>query len=155
MQQTDLTANSEKNVEAAVELSPIIQKLFSFKVLVWVFPHTFTIYLIHGFVFWSLGSWLCIKLAIHELPYWLNLSLVALCCYMVMTLSLPLLTPVVETLGKTLTKDIWVSASEQPPPRQTTLYPFPSGFLFDRYETPHEGKESKDVRIGNMKDPEP
>lgn len=93
-------------IQAAVELSPVIQKLFSFKALVWVSPHTFTIYLIHGFVFWSLGSWLCIKLATHELPYWLNLSLVALCCYTVITLSLPLLTPVVETLGKTLTKDI-------------------------------------------------
>lgn len=142
-------------IQAAVELSPLIQKIFSFKALTWVFPHTFTIYLIHGFVFWSLGSWLCISFAARDMYHWLNIGLVALCCYTVMTLSLPLLTPVVETVGKTFTKDIWQSAREEPAPRQPTLYPFPSGFLSDRDVTPHEGKELKDAKIENMIDPEP
>lgn len=34
-----------------VELRPWVQKIFSFKLLLWVFPHIFTIYLIHGLIF--------------------------------------------------------------------------------------------------------
>ncbi len=142
-------------IQAAVELSPIIQKVFSFRVLVWVFPHIFTIYLLHGFVFWSLGSWLCIVFAVHGIRYWLNLLIVAICCFTVIAISLPVLTPLLDGLGKSVTQDIWEFAHEDPVPRRPTLHPFPPRFLFDRYETPHEGKESKDVKIENMKDPEP
>lgn len=127
------------SIQAAVELSPLIQKVFSFRVLVWIFPHIFTIYLLHGFVFWSLGSWLCVAFAVHGLSYWSNLVIVAICCYTVITLSLPVLTPMLDGLGKSITKDIWQFAHEEPVPRWPTLHPFPPGFLFDRYETPHEG----------------
>ncbi len=141
-------------IQAAIELSPFIQKIFSFRVLVWIFPHIFTIYLLHGFVFWSLGSWMCVALAVHGLSYWLNLLIVAISCYTVIAISLPVLTPLLDGLGKSITRDIWQFAHEDPVPRRPTLHPFPPGFLFDRYETPHEGNESKDVKIQNMKDPE-
>jgi len=34
-----------------VELSTWVQKLLSLKVLIWIFPHIMTVYLIHGFIF--------------------------------------------------------------------------------------------------------
>ena len=138
--------------QAAVEISPLIQKIFSGRFLVLVFPHIFTIYLLHGFIFWSLGAWLCITLAVHGLPYWANLLVVAAVCYTTIALCLPFLTPVVETLGKSITGDIWMMAREEPVLKKPTLWPFDPSFLLDRYETEHDGKKTKDVKIGNMKD---
>jgi hypothetical protein len=110
--------------QAVVELSPWVQKVFSFQMLVYVFPHIFTIYLIHGFVFWSLGSMICVFLARRGLPYWANISVVAVCSYAAIVMMLPFLTPVVETLGKNLTKGVWEDASEEPAHRKPTMYPF-------------------------------
>lgn len=141
--------------QAAVELSPLIQKLFSNKLLVLIFPHIFTIYLFHGFIFWSLGSFLCIQLAVHGLPYWANLSIVAVVCYSTLALSLPILTPMVEITGKTITQGIWRSAREESVKRKPTLWPFGREFLLDRYVTEHEGKKTKDATINQLKDSEP
>jgi hypothetical protein len=119
--------------QGIVELSPFIQKVFSSKVILWAFPHVYTIYLIHGFVFWSLGAWLCVMLSAMGLPYWANLLVVGLACYTVIILSLPLMTPVVEALGINIVKHIWRNAYEQPPKRRATLFPFP-GDLLAKYD---------------------
>ncbi|MDI1492338.1 MAG: hypothetical protein OHK93_003551 [Ramalina farinacea] len=138
--------------QVVVELSPVVQKLLSFKLIVFVFPHIFTIYLFHGFIFWSLGSFLCIQFSVAGLQYWLNILLVAICCYTALALSLPLLTPVVEGLGKSITGDIWKDAREDPVPRQPTLYPFRRDLFLARYQTPHDN--SRDMTITKIKDPE-
>ena len=141
--------------QAAVELSPFIQAIFSNKLLVFIFPHIFTIYLLHGFIFWSLGSFLCIQLAVHGLPYWANLSIVAVACYSAIALSLPICTPMVEITGKTITQSIWRSAREESVKKKPTLWPFGGDFLLDRYVTEHEGKKTKDATIDQLKDTEP
>jgi hypothetical protein len=110
--------------QGIVELSPGIQKAFSSKAILWAFPHVYTIYLIHGFVFWSLGAWLCVTLSSIGLPYWANLLIVAVACYAAIALSLPLLTPAMEVLGIRLVRWIWSDAHEQPPKRRATLFPF-------------------------------
>jgi Glycosyl hydrolases family 16 len=115
--------------QGIVELSPFIRKVFSSKVILWAFPHVYTIYLIHGFVFWSLGAWLCVVLSGIGLPYWANLLVVGPACYAVIILSLPLVTPVVEDLGINVVKLIWRDAYEQPPKRRATLFPFPRDLL--------------------------
>ncbi|KAL1876166.1 hypothetical protein Plec18167_005430 [Paecilomyces lecythidis] len=118
--------------QVLVELSPLVQKMLSFKLFVLLFPHIFTIYLIHGFVYWSLGATICVQLSAMGLPYWANMLIVAVCCYAVIFLSLPLLTPVVETLGKNMTADIWRFAHEKPPIRKPTLYPFDKNLILNR-----------------------
>ena len=132
-------------LQAAVELSPFIQKLFSPKLLMLIFPHIYTIYLFHGFIFWTFGSWLCAFLAIRGLSYWTNILVVALCSYAVLALSAPLVTPVLDSLGKSVTMDVWREAHEEPAPRHPTLYPFPRGLLLDREEVSWERKPSKDI----------
>lgn len=141
--------------QAAVEISPIIQTLLSNKFLVLIFPHIFTIYLLHGFVFWSIGSFLCIQLATRGVPYWANLSIVAVVCYSTIALSLPFMTPMVEIMGKTITQSIWRSAREESVKKKPTLWPFGGDFLLDRYVTEHEGKKTKDATVDQLKDPEP
>ena len=129
--------------QALVELSPLVQKALSFKFFVYVFPHIFTIYLIHGFIYWSLGAMICVYLSAHGFPYWLNLLIVAICCYSTLVASLPLLTPVVETLGKNVTSNIWLFASQRPAPRRPTLYPFPDDLLSCRGTTALDENLSK------------
>ena len=122
-------------LQAVVGLSPTVQRILSNKLFMLIFPHVFTIYLIHGFIFWTFGSWLCIFLAVRGLSYWSNILVVGLCCYTILALSVPLVTPVLDCLGKTITKEIWRQAREDPAPRHPTLYPFPRDLFLNRHET--------------------
>jgi hypothetical protein len=139
--------------QVLTELSPVVQKILSFRLFVLVFPHIFTIYLIHGFVYWSLGATLCVQLAALGLPYWANLLIVGVCCYSVIFLSLPFLTPVVETLGKNITADIWKFAHEKPPTRKPTLYPYDQDLILNREDgltaTAKVREKVKDKRASN------
>ena len=129
-------------IYALVELSALVQKIFSLRVLIWIFPHVFTIYLIHGFVFWSIGSAICVSLAGRGITYFGNLLIVAACCYASLFASLPFLTPIVEQLGKNVTAVVWQFANQTPAPRRPTLYPFPENFLFVRNETEAEDEQT-------------
>jgi hypothetical protein len=112
------------SMQTVVEICRPLQKVLSAKVLQWIFPHIFTIYLIHGFIFWSVGSWAMVTLFSYGLPYWLCVLLVAIICYGTLFASLPILTPPIELLGKNLTLRLWELASQEPPPRRPTTYPF-------------------------------
>ena len=115
-----------------VEWSSWFQKVISVKIVLWLFPHIFTIYLFHGFIFWSVGSAVCIKLSSAGVPYWVNMLITAFVTYTVLYLTLPIITPVVEALGKSVTNSIWASASEPPAPKRNTLYPFPNDLFTSR-----------------------
>lgn len=128
-------------MQAIVELSTVVQKILSFPVLVWVFPHIFTIYLIHGFIFWSWGAWLCVFLAGKGFVYWLNILLVGVTSYAVIILSLPIVTPAIEILGRDITINIWDFANEKPPPKHDTLYPF------NKNELGMQGEKSEEQRV--------
>jgi hypothetical protein len=120
------------SLQSLIELSPLFQKIFSCKPLTLIFPHIFTIYLLHGIVFWSLGSMICVFLSSHGLVYAVNILIVFICCYAALGLSLPIVTPIVDVLGKSLTASIWEHASETPPPRRATLFPFEKEMLLSR-----------------------
>ncbi|KAH6664461.1 hypothetical protein B0J14DRAFT_551896 [Halenospora varia] len=124
------------SLQALIELSPLIQAVFSCRALTWVFPHIFTIYLLHGLIFWSLGATICVFLHVLHWPYALNILLTATCCYAALVFSLPILTPLVELLGKNLTSGIWENARDVPPPRRATLFPYGKELLLDREENP-------------------
>ena len=123
-------------LQALVELSPLMQSFFSFKLLLYVFPHIYTLYLIHGFIFWSLGPTVFTYLSANGFVYWVMVIVVAVCCYGALFFSVFLLTPIVNTLGNG--DNIWMFAHETPSPRRPTLYPFPSNFLFVRQENTQE-----------------
>jgi hypothetical protein len=136
-------------LQAFIELNGVAQKALSVKFFTLVFPHIFTIYLIHGFIFWSIGSMLCVFLSTKGVTYSLNIAIVALVCYTTLVLILPILTPVVETLGKNVTGNIWRYASEKPAPRRPTIYPFKKDLLLVRSE---EEKENEKERADIEKD---
>lgn len=111
-------------MQAIVEISPALQKVLSCSLLQKIFPHIFTIYLIHGFIFWSIGSWAMCTLFEYGLPYWLCCLLVAIICYGSLFASLPLLTPPIEAAGKSFTANLWEHASQEPLRRKPTTFPF-------------------------------
>ena len=121
------------SLQLVVELCKPVQTVLGW--LTPIFPHIYTIYLIHGFIFWSLGSWLCIKLFSLGLSYWLNLVIVAACCYSVLAIAVLFLTPVIDALGTHLTSSIWRFAHEVPAPRRPTLFPFSKDILLLRNQS--------------------
>ncbi|KAI9798118.1 MAG: hypothetical protein M1835_004207 [Candelina submexicana] len=135
--------------QAVIELSPLIQNVFSIRPLTWLSRHTYTIYLIHGFIFWSLGSWLCIAIAVRGWPYWLNILIVAIACYGVLIITLPALTPIVEVLGAKSARHLWYFAYELPAPRRATLFPFPQDMLYLEH-TVVSGDQRSSTRKGSI-----
>jgi hypothetical protein len=106
-----------------VEISIWAQKFFSTKPFLLLFPHVFTIYLIHGLVWWSIGSLACVYFASIGLEYWVNILLVALISYSTLFAILPIVTPVMDMLGKEFTRNIWLGASEEPVKWKPTAWP--------------------------------
>jgi hypothetical protein len=111
-------------MQMVVEISPAVQKVLSVKPLQWLFPHVFTIYLIHGFIFWSIGSWACVSIFSYGAPYWLAGLMTGIICYGTLFACLPLLTPPIEAVGKNFTLSLWGYASQEPIKRKPTSYPF-------------------------------
>lgn len=129
-------------MQAIVEISPAVQWVLSRKCFLVIFPHIFTIYLLHGLVFWTWGSWLMIFIATRGIPYSINVAVVGVTSYAVLFMSLPIITPIIEALGKDITSLVWQSASEKNPPRRRTLFPFPDDLLSkrDSEDMAEEGK---------------
>ncbi|KAF2198032.1 hypothetical protein GQ43DRAFT_451299 [Delitschia confertaspora ATCC 74209] len=119
-------------LQAIVELSIVIQSILSFRIFLFLFPHIFTIYLLHGIVFWSWGSWLLIVLAERDFSYGISVTIVGMTSYTVIFLILPIATPIIETLGKDITAQVWRNASEKSPPKRRTLFPFPEDLFSSR-----------------------
>ncbi|KAF1950429.1 hypothetical protein CC80DRAFT_426977 [Byssothecium circinans] len=130
-------------MQAIVELSPAVQWVLSIRPLLVLFPHIFTIYLMHGLVFWTWGSWLMIFIANRGISYSVNVVAVGVTSYAVLFAILPIVTPVIEALGKDITALCWMSATEKPPPKRRTLFPFPDDLFVRR------GKGSEDTGSGN------
>ncbi len=119
-------------LQVIVELSTWVQWFLSLPVFIWIFPHIMTIYLIHGFVFWSLGAWLCITLSVIGLPYWANMLVVVVVCYAVLLMVSVLITLVTEKTAQAACRNSWRWASEEPVPKLTTLFPYPKDQFLNR-----------------------
>ena len=119
-------------MQGLVELSTFIQWLLSTPPFLVLFPHVFTIYLIHGLIFWTWGSWLMVLLAGRDFPYGINVAVVGVTSYVLLFLCLPVVTPVIEALGKDFTAMVWMTAQHKSPPRRPTLFPFPKDLFTAR-----------------------
>ncbi|KZM21138.1 uncharacterized protein EKO05_0008122 [Ascochyta rabiei] len=135
-------------MQAIVELSTCVQWLLSTPPLLVLFPHIFTIYLLHGLVFWSWGSWLLVFLAKRGFTYGVNVAIVGVTSYAVLFLSLPIITPIIEALGKDITALVWMTAQEKSPPRHRTLFPFPDN-LFQGREINGDAKVDVEANSSN------
>lgn len=127
-------------MQAIVELSSVVQWVLSTPPLLILFPHIFTIYLLHGLVFWTWGSWLLVFLAERGIGFGVNVAVVGVTSYVLLFMSLPIVTPVLEALGKDMTAMVWMTAKEKSPPKRPTLFPFPGELLVGRAVNRPEGE---------------
>ncbi|KAF2861979.1 glycoside hydrolase family 16 protein [Piedraia hortae CBS 480.64] len=93
------------------ENSTWTQYVLGSRLLLWFFPHVFTIYLIHGGVFWTVGSSVFLRLATLKWSFTAVTGVTALVSYVTLFALLPIVTPTMEFLGKELTKVVWNQAS--------------------------------------------
>lgn len=136
-------------IQMLVETSTTVQAFFSLRFWQPVFPHAYTVYLIHGFVFWSLGSYMAVKLAIVGLPYWANMLCTALCCYTCLALLTLALSPLTEMANAAACRNIQRWATVVPVPYRPTIAPFPHDLFLSRTS---EGKA--DVEAAQASKPE-
>ncbi|WPH01948.1 Hypothetical protein R9X50_00480200 [Acrodontium crateriforme] len=128
------------SLQIIVEMSTWVQWIFSLKVLTKLHPYIMTIYLIHGFVFWSIGAWLAVKLSSNGLPYEAVLLVVALVCYILIILGAWLISPLIEFTTQSAMKNIWRWAVDEPVPHRLTVAPFSKALVLDRGAEAKEGK---------------
>ncbi|KAF2757839.1 hypothetical protein EJ05DRAFT_420984, partial [Pseudovirgaria hyperparasitica] len=120
------------SLQTIIEISPFMQMILSNRVLQTIFPHIFTIYLIHGVIFWSWGSWLLVFLTDHNFSYDVSVTLVGVTSYAILGLVVPILTPMTDVLGMDLARHWWAFASQIQPPKRSTMFPFPDNLLRNR-----------------------
>jgi len=73
-----------------------VQKFLSLKVILLLHPHIMTIYLTHGFVMWTWGSWVAVALNDAGVPYWANLLVTLTTTYAMIFALASVLTPLIE-----------------------------------------------------------
>ena len=121
------------SVQVIVELSTWVQAFLSIRPLLWLRPHALTVYLIHGFIFWSLGAWVCVTLSTTAgIPYWANLIVTLIVCYIGIALASLVLTPLMDFTTRATIKNVWRWASEEPIPWIPTTGKFSKALVQDR-----------------------
>ncbi|KAG9671526.1 hypothetical protein KCU99_g4731, partial [Aureobasidium melanogenum] len=146
------------SMQLLVETSKWFQAFLSMRVWQPIFPHAFTIYLVHGFIWWTLGSYMVVQLGTDGWPYWSILLLTAIVCYFTLALTVIALSFLTETITAACCRNIARWAMEPSVPKQPTLEPFPRGLFLDRNnetaalkdEETAVGQSSNEVGAGNM-----
>ncbi|KAK5132949.1 hypothetical protein LTR08_008312 [Meristemomyces frigidus] len=128
-------------LQILVELSPLVQKLLSFKVILWLHPHIMTVYLTHGFVMWSWGAWCAIALESAGIPYWANLLVTLVTTYAFIFLLATVLTPLMDfpTQAVMRTLDRWTK--DDPVAKRDTTSPFSRDLVVNRQGSDHAAGE--------------
>ena len=78
-----------------------------------------------------------IIIADHGFGYGINVTVVGISSYVLLFAILPIITPVIEALGKDITSLVWKTAIEKSPARRPTLFPFPNDLFRRREERSH------------------
>jgi hypothetical protein len=115
-----------------VETSTWVQAFLSMRIWQPIFPHAFTIYLVHGFIWWTLGSYMVVMIGSTGAPYWGVLLATAVVCYFVLFLTVLCVSFLTETITAACCRNIARWAMEPKVPKQPTLEPFPRGLFLDR-----------------------
>ena len=142
-----------------VETSTWVQAFLSMAVWQPIFPHAFTIYLVHGFIWWTLGSYMVVLIGSSGAPYWGVLLATAVVCYFTLALAVLCISFLTETITAACCRNIARWAMEPKVPKQPTLEPFPRGLFLDRNsetaaakdeETAVGGEPTTTVGAGHM-----
>lgn len=119
-------------IQILVETSTLFQAFLSMRVWRPIFPHAYTIYLTHGFVWWTLGSYTCVKLGELGIPYWANMLVTAIVSYTCLTFLVLAVSPLTEMTTSAACRNLERWAVQPPVPMKPTLSPFPKDLFLSR-----------------------
>ncbi|KAF2164801.1 glycoside hydrolase family 16 protein [Zasmidium cellare ATCC 36951] len=132
-------------LQVIVELSTWVQKALSIKLITFFHPHIMTIYLMHGFIFWSIGAYVAVSLSSLSIPYWAILLITAVVCYSIIMILTVIITPMIEFATKGATKNIWRWATEEPVPHRPTTAPFNKQLVVGRMQDENGDRGSEEA----------
>lgn len=89
------------------DLSTGLQKVFNIKFLRVLGFYSYSVYLLHGLVFWSWGAWLTVRLGMAGIPYWANQIIVFTTSYGVLTLACVLWAPFADVFMMKGSTALW------------------------------------------------
>jgi peptidoglycan/LPS O-acetylase OafA/YrhL len=130
-------------LQILVELSTWVQAFLSTKLVLWLHPHIMTIYLTHGFVMWTWGAFIAVKMNDAGAPYWANLLVNLVTTYIMIFLLASVLTPLMEvpTQGALRIMDRWTM--KEPMKKRPMTAPFSKALIMDRQE--EDAEETREV----------
>jgi peptidoglycan/LPS O-acetylase OafA/YrhL len=102
-----------------------------------------TIYLTHGFVMWTWGAFIAVKMNDAGAPYWANLLVNLVTTYIMIFLLASVLTPLMEvpTQGALRIMDRWTM--KEPIKKRPMTAPFSKALIMDRQED--NAEETREV----------
>lgn len=89
------------------DFSSSLQAIFNLRFLRLLGYYSYSIYLLHGVVFWSWGSWLTIAMATKGVPYWANMIVVFTSCYLLLALAIYVWTPFADVFSGYAGNALW------------------------------------------------
>ena len=132
------------SIQLLVETSTWFQAVLSLRFWQPIFPHAYTVYLVHGFVWWSLGAFMVVKLGVLGIPYWANMLATAAACYTCLALLTLGLSPLTEMANAAACRNILRWGTEAPVPMIPTISPFPHDLFLGRHADKIDISESTD-----------
>jgi peptidoglycan/LPS O-acetylase OafA/YrhL len=89
------------------DLSSWFQAVLRVKFLRVLGFYSYSIYLLHGLVFWSYGAWVTVQLSARGMPYWANQLIVFTTSYLLLAVSVMLWTPFADVFAMKLGTALW------------------------------------------------
>lgn len=90
-----------------VDFSATWQRILRMKLLRALGYYSYSVYLLHGLVFWSWGAWLAVVMSTKGVPYWANILVVFLTSYTLLALSIYLWTPFADVFSGYAGTALW------------------------------------------------
>lgn len=78
------------------EFSTVVQNILTIKFLRALGYYSYSIYMLHGLVFWSWGAWLAVSLHTHQVVYWANILVVFISSYVLLGIAIYFWTPIAD-----------------------------------------------------------
>lgn len=119
-------------LQILVELSPWVQAFLSMKMILWLHPHIMTVYLTHGFVMWTWGSWVAVALDTAGVPYWGVLLVTLITTYTLIFALAKVLTPMIEFPTQAFMRNLDRWTKDEPVPKRSTTQPFNKDIVVNR-----------------------
>ncbi|KAK6389487.1 hypothetical protein LTR65_006658 [Meristemomyces frigidus] len=119
-------------LQILVELSPLVQKFLSMKMILWLHPHIMTVYLTHGFVMWTWGAWCAIALSSAGVPYWAVLLVTLVTTYTLIFALATVLSPAIDVPTQALMRTLDRWTKDEPVPKRRTTAPFSKDIVVNR-----------------------